>query len=246
MRELVEYQRRFAATLLGLPGLDPELAAHPAIEIHRRTVLAGLLNALALSFPTIRRLTGAEYFEQLVHEFARRHPPQSAVLYDYGAELPGFLETFAGAEGFPYFRDVARFDWAVDQTAHQVRDRLRAAQLIPGYGRVRLPTSLTCVRFDYAVDLIRDAVESEEPGALSALDVGLNPRWLVLWRSTGGTSIKALSATAWQILTDLAAAYDGAAALERAMEYADAEQALAALASEILPSSFIHLNDQGP
>jgi hypothetical protein len=246
MRELVEYQRRFAATLLGRPGLDPELAAHPALEVHRGTVLSGLHNALALSFPTVRKLTGAAYFEKLVREFARQHPPRSAVLHDYGAELPAFLETFSGAEGYPYFRDVARFDWAVDRTAHQELDWLMAPQVIPARGTLSLPASLTCARFDYAVDLIRDAVESEQASALSALDVQLNPRWLVLWRSSQGASVKALSATAWHILNDLAMGHDAASAFERASECSGSQQALNALTAEILPSSFVGLNVQRP
>jgi hypothetical protein len=242
MPELIEYQRRFAAALLGLPCVDPWLAAHPAIEVHRRTVLLGLENALALSFPTIKQLTGPEYFERLVSEFARRCPPRSAVLYDYGAELPYFLEAFPGVEGYPYFRDVARFDWVVDQTAHHVADRFRSARAIPGYGRMRLPASLTCARFDYAVDLIRDAVESERDGDLQAGDVRPNPRWLVLWHSSEGASVKALSVIAWHILNDLALGYDGASVLERAAERYDATQVFHAWRDEILPSSFVRFN----
>ena len=242
MPELIEYQRSFAATLLGLPCVDPWLAAHPAIEVHRRTVLLGLENALALSFPTVKQLTGPEYFERLVSEFASRCPPRSAVLYDYGAELPHFLAAFPGAEGYPYFCDVARFDWAVDQTAHHATDRFGRARAIPGYGRMRLPMSLTCARFDYAVDLIRDAVESERDGDLQAVDVRPNPRCLVLWRSSEGASVKALSVIAWHILDNLVLGYDGASVLERATQCSDATQVFRALRDEILPSSFARLN----
>lgn len=246
MGDLLDFQRRFIGTLLGTPTADFELDGHPAIEIHRRTVFSGLTKALTLSFPTIRSLTGPDYFEHLVCEFAREHPPRSAVLYDYGAELPAFLETFAGAEDYPYFGDVARFDWLVDQTAHRLLGPTSAPRMIPDYGRVCLPASLTCARFDYAVDLIRDAVELERNGESPTVDVGPNPRWLVLWRSPSGTSVKALSATAWNILNALAAGYDGMSSLERATEQDEAAQALSALRDEILTSSFIRLNLQEP
>jgi hypothetical protein len=183
MPELAEYQRRFAAALLGRPGVALEPVTQRALQVHRRTVLAGLGNALALSFPTVKKLTGAAYFEALVSEFVSQHPPDSAVLHDYGAELPAFLETFPGAGGYPYFGAVARFDWAVDQTAHCVPGRLRY------------------VRFEYAVDLIRDAVESDRDEELQQLDVRPNPRYLALWRSPEGTSVKVLTAADWQILT---------------------------------------------
>ena len=246
MGELLEFQRRFIGTVLGTGVSDFELAGHPAFEIHRCTVFSGLVKALALSFPTIQSLTGPDYFEHLVCEFARQHPPHTAVLYDYGAELPAFLETFPGAENYPYFGDVARFDWLVDQTAHRAADQSSAPQVIPDYGRVSLPASLKCARFDYAVDLIRDAVERESNGQSPAVDIGRNPRWLVLWRSCSGTSVKVVSATAWKILNGLASGYDGTSAVERATEHGDAALALGALHDEILTSSFIRPNPQEP
>jgi hypothetical protein len=246
MSGLVEYQRQWIAALLGLPGADFELAAHPAIEIHRRTVLSALTNALALSFPTVEKLTGPEYFEQLVREFARRCPPRTAVLYDYGAELPDFLASFPGAGGYPYFRDMARFDWLVDQTGHSAPDRWSDVQAIPGYGSLRLPTSLTCARFDHAVDLIRDAVECEHEAGLAGLDVRANPRWLVFWRTSAGTSVKALSGTAWHLLNDLAGGLGGTSALERAMRVCGTARAVHAFALEILRSSFARFTHEIP
>jgi Putative DNA-binding domain len=74
MGDLLEFQRRFIGTLLGTPVTDFELVGHPAIEIHRRTVFSGLAKALALSFPTIRSLTGPDYFEHLVRELLARGP----------------------------------------------------------------------------------------------------------------------------------------------------------------------------
>jgi hypothetical protein len=244
MGALLEFQRRFISTLLGAPASGFELVQHPAMEIHRRTVFSGLTRALALSFPTIRGLTGPDCFERLVCEFAREHPPRSAVLYDYGDEFPAFLETFPGVENHPYFGDVARFDWLIDQTARCFIGPSRAPRTIPECGRVSLPASLTCARFDYAVDSIRDAVELACSGEAPAVNIAPNPRWLVLWRSPGGTSVKSLSASAWNLLSALAAGCDGTSSLERAAERDGAARALRALREEILTSSFIRLNLQ--
>jgi hypothetical protein len=242
MTTLSRYQRRFAAALLGQPGADPALASHPAIEVHRRTILSGIANALALSFPTIKALTGPEYFEHLTRDFALRHPPRAAVLYDYGGELPAFLETFPGAENYPYFGDVARFDWAIDQTAHRAADEFECGRVLPGFGRVHLPSSMTCVRYDYAVDLIRDAVESGRDDDLRALDVRPSPRWLALWHGPRGTTAQSLSPVAWDILQDLLGGCDAAAILERAKRLCGASRASCALRDEILSSSFARLN----
>jgi hypothetical protein len=240
MHELVEYQKRFVAALLGRPDADQELAAHPAIAIHRQTVLSGLVRALSLSFPTVLKLTGSAYFEQLVREFVRRHPPHSPVLYDYGAELPAFLG--AHAAGYPYFADVARFDWILEQTGHCALERPQRILPIPGYARLCLPKSLLCARFDYAVDEIRDAVDSGVDGELSAAHVNLVPRLLAFWRSPQGVQVKPLSEAAWNILRDLCAGDTAATALERANARFDAPTVARALLDEILPCSFNRLD----
>jgi hypothetical protein len=193
-------------------------------------------------------LLGPDSFEHVVHEFAREHPPRSAVLYDYGGDFPAFLATVPGIDSYPYFADVARFDWLIDQTGHCFIGPSRAPRMIPYYGRVSLPASLTCARFDYAVDSIRDSVELQGSAEAPAVNVAPNPRWLVLWRSAGGTSVKALSASAWGILNALTAGCDGMGSLERASERNGATEALRALRDEILTSSFVrlHLQEASP
>jgi len=242
MSDLAEYQRQFATALLGSAGDKFALATHPAIDVHRNTVFSGLHNALALSFPTVIKLTGPEYFETLVREFARQHPPRSAVLYGYGAELPAFLATFPGAERFPYFGDVARFDWAVDQIAHTAPGRYANPVAVPGGRALRLPVSLSCARFDFAVDLIRDAVESEHDGALQEVDANPTPRWLVLWRGATGTSLKPVSAVSWHILDRLAHGCDAESALASATDHWTASEVLGAWRFEIRPSSFVRFD----
>ena len=54
MPPLAEFQRRMAADILG----EPVPRAPGGLEIHRGTVLGGLVNALRLAFPTVVKLTG--------------------------------------------------------------------------------------------------------------------------------------------------------------------------------------------
>jgi hypothetical protein len=182
MRGLHEYQRQLAAAILNPGPAAAEFPIPAAMAIHRNTVLSVLTRALSLSFPTIVGLTGPDYFQQLVTGFVKEYPPRSAVLYEYGGELPDFLASFQGAADYPYFRDTARFDWLIDQTSHHHPHRYRP----------------TLTYFDYAVDVIRDAVTGETDEVLQNLDVGPNPRWLGVWNSDRGVLVTPFSHTVWR------------------------------------------------
>src|ERR1043165_4555520 len=105
MLSLAEFQFTLAADLLDggmrtarlLPG-DP-LMIKEALRVHRNTVLAGLANALRITYPTVAWLTGEDFFDQAALEFSSKYPPQSACLSDYGDGFAEFLEDYAPARG---------------------------------------------------------------------------------------------------------------------------------------------------
>lgn len=111
-------QASLAAALFD-PGIDPgpmlrldtgRSGSPRGFDVHRNTVMASLVQALAEGFPSIERLVGAAYFAALAAVFVRAHPPRHPVLLAYGASLPAFLEGFAPVAPLPYLADVARLD----------------------------------------------------------------------------------------------------------------------------------------
>src|SRR5437868_368493 len=128
MPSLAEFQFAVAADLLDgasrtarlLPG-DPS-AVLAGLRIHRNTVLAGLANALRLTYPTVAWLTGEDFFDQTAALFASRNPPRTACLSDYGGGFADFLEVYPPAAGFSYLADVARFDLVIERCAHAHAD----------------------------------------------------------------------------------------------------------------------------
>ena len=104
------------------------------LDVYRNTVAKGRVDALAGLYPTVERLVGADWFRQAGRIFANEAPPSSPVLDHFGADFPGWLETFPPALDLPYLAPVARLDQAWSQ-AHRAPD---AAALS---GRVATETS---------------------------------------------------------------------------------------------------------
>jgi hypothetical protein len=231
---LAEFQRHMVADILGE-------TAREGLEVHRGTVLSGLVNALRLTFPTVVKLTGDAFFNQVATEYARANPPRSAVLNSYGDDFPNQLRRNSGARGLPYLGDVARFDLRLDRAAHQAIGLYTDAISIDPRLQIRLAGSLCGLQVDYPVDLIRDALDAGCPDQLSALDMTPRTRHLAVWRGPDGATVKSLSPAAAAFLDTLLKGGNAEAALRRAIEFAAPADAIAAIHTELLGASFTRL-----
>ena len=102
-----EFQQRFAQ---GIASREPPAGRSPAaFTVYRNTWLKGLLDALDANYPTVAMILGADTFEAIALEFARKHPAQTPVLALYGAEFPTFVGGQLGDE-VPYLSDVAALE----------------------------------------------------------------------------------------------------------------------------------------
>lgn len=110
MASLLELQERFAAEL------ESEKAASArGVDVYRRAIAANYRRALAATYPVVRDLLGAAAFEEAVDAFVAAHPPVSGDLNVYGGGFPDFLERHA--PGRSDARDMARLEWAIDESA---------------------------------------------------------------------------------------------------------------------------------
>jgi hypothetical protein len=231
---LAEFQRRMAADILHESPQD-------AVEVHRGTVLSGLVNALQLTFPTVVKLTGVEFFEQVATAYAREHPPRSAVLYFYGDGFPDYLHCNDSARTLHYLRDVASFDLAIDRAAQWAVTFHGNAIAIDPKLEVHLASSLSCLQVDYPVDLLRDALDAERPDQLPALDMTPRERHFAIWGGPDGAAVKPLSPAAAAFLNILLAGGTAADALRQATEHTSPADAVAAIQTELLQASFTRL-----
>jgi putative oxidoreductase len=125
MPSLVEIQRGVAAAMISgdpaaLAGLGIVAGAiSPAarIDIYRRNVFGNYRKALATTFPVVRQLVGAAFFNAAADTYVRAHPSTRGDVNRYGDDLAGFLATYEPARMLVYLPDIARLEWAIDQAA---------------------------------------------------------------------------------------------------------------------------------
>ena len=103
----------FAAGLLNPEHPVPSLIKGQIARryaVYRNNVTVGLIRALEANFPVVRRLLGEEYFAGFARDFAQGHPPQSPLMFQYGAGFAEALERAEDLASYRYLADVARLE----------------------------------------------------------------------------------------------------------------------------------------
>jgi hypothetical protein len=159
---LRELQARFANALFdgAVEPMQTEIVAGSVsvaerLEIYRNNLREGFIKALAIGFPVIERLVGAEYFRQLALDFLRAHPSRAGNLHCIGAPFASFLRERFADSGYAYLADVAALEWACEE-ALIASD---APPISPEVLREVDPASHEHLRFDLhpACSLVRSA-----------------------------------------------------------------------------------------
>jgi hypothetical protein len=126
MHSLRELQSGFAAALLqpNASGAAPVIRAagiSPALRLgfYRNNVLENYRKALAATYPAIERLVGVGCFMHLSSEYARRHASRSGDVGRHGERFADFLERHAMGRALPYLADVARLEWAIEESFYE-------------------------------------------------------------------------------------------------------------------------------
>jgi hypothetical protein len=150
-------QAAFTAALLAPdapvpPGVtDPQgRVSVKRFNVYRNNVAVSLTEALVTGFPVIHKLVGDAFFRAMAGVFLRAHPPRSAVLSGYGADLPSFLDSFPPVAHLPYLADVARLELALRASYHAADHR----PLPPARLTALPPEILAETRFALAPSLV--------------------------------------------------------------------------------------------
>ena len=237
---LLELQRAMRASLVvhddrGISAhmVPGALTSAERLDIYRNAFASALTTALRLSFPAVHRLVGAEFFEGAARIFIEAHPPTSACLDDYGEAFPRFLSEFEPASSLAYLADVARLEWAVNRALHapdaEPLDPCRLAAFAEterALVRFAPHPSMSLVRTDHPADLIWRAVLEKDDAALSAIDPGPEPAWLLVQRMPTGVEVRRMNEAVWKFTSALCAGMPLADALDEAQDF-DAASLLA-------------------
>ena len=93
------YAAAFASALIRPDQETPGIVAGPRgkaavkrYNVYRNNVTVSLIDALAATYPAVRRITGDVFFRAMARSFVRAAPPSSPLLFEYGREFPAFVE----------------------------------------------------------------------------------------------------------------------------------------------------------
>jgi hypothetical protein len=249
MPALLEFQRCFARALQDGAATTPgaEIWDAHGLAVYAATRLGTLTRALALTFPAVQRLVGADFFEAASQRFIREFPPASACLDDYGAALPEFLAAFEPVAELPYLPDVARLEWAVSRALHARDAQPLEVGRLAALDAASLATvrfvphpSIGLLRLRAPADAIWRAVLAQDPAAMAALQLGAGPVYLLIERLARSLEVRRLTPAAWSLTQRLCAGEPWHRALEQmGPEVIAAEDIHALLADHLRSGRFV-------
>jgi hypothetical protein len=238
LRPLAELQHHFIQALMSgdVPAMlfAGRVPAGDALAVHRGTILAALVNALRVSYPTVDALVGQELFDQACTIFAKINLPRTACLAAYGGDFPDFLAQFPPAASLGYLADVARLDRAVETALHAPVLRWRFA--LSATVSIELPQNLCILRLAYPADEIRASLGNDS--AMAGIIPLPAERFILVWRKGFDAAVRRVSPAAGRFLASLLA--DGSA--DNAFRAAVADQpraeAMQSIQADIFAASF--------
>ncbi|MBL0142816.1 MAG: putative DNA-binding domain-containing protein [Betaproteobacteria bacterium] len=98
-------------------ALAPHLAGEAGLATRRLAIYRGAISAnrrdaLRAAYPVVARLVGDAFFDEAARRHSQTTPPDRADLNRHGASFPAFLAAYAHAQPMPWLADVARLEWA--------------------------------------------------------------------------------------------------------------------------------------
>lgn len=116
MASLRELQASFAAALRD-PAANCAVVPRENLSIYRNNAAIAFRNALASSFPVVRRRVGDDYFRQLAVKFREQNPSRSGDLHWVGGDFAAFLAIHLQGSEYAWLEDLARLEWSREEAS---------------------------------------------------------------------------------------------------------------------------------
>jgi len=120
MLSLRELQLRFVAALYESNDAivsehieDGETSIGARLGVYRNNLREGFIKTLALEYPVVEKLVGADFFRQTARDFQLQHPSRCGDLTHVGAPFADFLRARFAAGDFAWLADIAALEWAL-------------------------------------------------------------------------------------------------------------------------------------
>ncbi|MBI2254698.1 MAG: putative DNA-binding domain-containing protein [Proteobacteria bacterium] len=216
MLGLLELQRQMCGTVRGQGASEPPGLYRPThlppghpLSVYRNNHRISLAAALAVTFPTVTKLLGADAMQVVAGRFLMLHPPRQPCVAEYGNDFAGYLEGEALAGELPYLPDLARLDWALNRArtaadampysaqdlAAESSDQLGDLQFVPH-------PSLTLLESKYALPQVYQAIHGS---TLATTAREGKPCHLMIWRQLQDARFAAVGANVFASAQAIAA-----------------------------------------
>jgi len=168
------------------------IAAVRRLRVYRNHYGITLREALAATYPVVRRLVGERCFSMLAREYITLSPPKNPCLFAYGDGFPLYLGAVSILDPYPYLPDVARLEWMLNVARHAPD-----APALTGADLTRVPQAqfpslvfsfhpaCQCVASRFPIDRIWRA-NQEDSLAEMHIDLGEEPVEMLVQRDADG------------------------------------------------------------
>lgn len=195
---------KLAPTIMG-DGFRPE----QRLNIHRNNTTVLLCEVLGNTYPVIKKLVGDVFFDAVARAYVRTQPPRSPCLFEYGGSFGDYLATVRAAAQLPYLPDVARLEWAWNESFYAADAQPLSASALANvdpdaYGDLTFTAhpSLRLVSSPYP---IKDIWQVNQCDADSEASVDLNEgaQWLAVLRAQTSVTFIELSQGGYEMAARL-------------------------------------------
>jgi hypothetical protein len=122
-------QQQFSQALFSTNELEQEdllndIKGHSLAErtqrlnVYRNNVFVSLMEALGEIFPVCKQVVGDAFFNAMARQYVDRHPPESAILSEYGDQFSEFVSHFFAAQSLPYLASLCDLEYRLLQMTH--------------------------------------------------------------------------------------------------------------------------------
>lgn len=177
------------------------------LQIYRNNVIGSLAVAMQLTYPLIVILTGESFAENVMRSFVRENPPREACLARYGEGFDEYIESYEPARGLPYLADVARLEWAMNESFYARDDSAldpSDLQNVPGSEladmALRLRSSVRLMESRWPLPAIREFCLQEKRDESQTLDLDQGSCKVMVYRPFLSAEIELLDPAEYDFL----------------------------------------------
>lgn len=197
---LVDGDRIPEPGVFSVSGVD----ARKRLNIYLNNSRIMQVEALASTYPAIRRLVGADFFDNMSVLYSEAYPLSCGDLREVGSCLPEFIQEFAPLSALPYMGDVARLEWICHEsmcasTQTMVRDSSSPARIT-----VSMAPHARLLKSKYPIAEIWDFALREHASDSSRLDItNSEPCHLLVMRPNLDVEVLQVKKDEWEWLADI-------------------------------------------